>query len=107
MRGRSNSRERYHSKDARSGSEDNEEQKFVPMTLKEQISQATEKHLNDAIYFFTKAIELDVNSIESRYHLAIILQKTNHLADALKQLTKVIEIKKEDKAILLERGLLF
>lgn len=39
--------------------------------------------------------------------MAIVLQKTLQLNDAIKQMTKVVEQKPDDKVFLLERGILY
>jgi|688.fasta_scaffold1990035_2 TPR repeat protein len=46
------------------------------MSLKDQIKLETDKNFHEALSFYTKALELDDKLIESRYHMAIVLQKT-------------------------------
>lgn len=75
------------------GTDDGEESKFVPMSWQDKARKANSKHLDDAIHHFMKALDLNEKAIESRYHLALVLKKSDQLADAIKQLTKVIEVK--------------
>jgi tetratricopeptide (TPR) repeat protein len=93
-RNRSKSRERKQQK----------EESIVPVAWQTLAQAANEKHQFDSIYNFQKALDLNDKFVESRYHLAIVLFKSGQVADAIKQMSKVAEAKKDDKQVWLERG---
>lgn len=95
---------------ARSKSRDSKRKpdaKAVPVAWETQATKANEKHYFDAIFNFTKALDLNDKAADSRYHLAIVLFKAGQVADAIKQMSKVVEMRKDDKQVWLERGQIF